>query len=110
MVEENRRRAAAVPKDIEDINPQEDIRVRILGTVLSKNEESVNLDDGTGTTEVFLEDNTLEDLEENQRIRVLGRVLPTPESFEIQGEVVQDFDNVDSELLNRVKKVVNTTE
>lgn len=107
---ETQRRAPAVEKDVEDIEPQNDIRVRVVGTVISKDENSVSLDDGTGTVEVFLEEETIEEIEENTRIRVLGRVLPTPDSFEIQGEIVQDFENVDPELYDRVKKVVNTTQ
>lgn len=107
---ENQRRAPARPKKIEEIEPQSDIRVRIVGTVLSVEDDSVSLDDGSGTVEVFLEEDDLEEVEENQRIRVLGRVLPTPDSFEIQGEIVQDFSSVDQELHDRVKKVVNTTE
>lgn len=107
---ENQRRAPARPRKVEDINPQSDIRVRITGTVLSVDEDSVSIDDGTGTVEVFLEDEHLEEIEENQRIRVLGRVLPTPDSFEIQGEILQDFSEVDQKLHDRVKKVVNTSE
>jgi uncharacterized protein YxjI len=107
---ENPRRAPARPKKIDEINQQNDIRVRITGTVLSKEDDSISIDDGSGTVEVFADEDSLEDLEENQRIRVLGRVLPTPDSFEIQGEIVQDFSGVDQELHDRVKKVVNTSE
>jgi uncharacterized protein YxjI len=107
---EDQRRAPARPKKIEEINPQSDIRVRITGTILSIEQDSVSLDDGSGTVEVFLEDEDIEDLEESQRIRVLGRVLPTPDSFEIQGEIVQDFSDIDQELHDRVKKVVNTSQ
>ncbi|MFB6291968.1 MAG: replication protein RepA [Candidatus Nanohaloarchaea archaeon] len=106
---ERQRRAPAVPKDIEEIDPKDDIRVRVIGTIIDVEEDSVAVDDGTGTVEVFLEEDDLEAVEENQRIRVLGRVLPTPESFEIQGEIVQDFEDVDPELYDRVKKVVNTS-
>lgn len=106
---ENQRRAPARPKNIEEIDPRDDIRVRVIGTVLSKEEDSISLDDGTGTVEVFLEDEKMEDLEENQRIRIFGRVLPTPDSFEIQGEIVQDFSNIDPELYSRIKKVVSTS-
>lgn len=104
------RRAPARPKNVEEIDPQNDIRVRVIGTVLSLDEDSISLDDGTGNVEVFLEDEQMEDLKEGQRIRILGRVLPTPDSFELQGEVVQDFSEVDPELYDRVKKVVNTNE
>jgi len=106
---ENQRRAPARPKNIEEIDPRDNIRVRVIGTVLSKEEDSISLDDGTGTVEVFLEDEKMEDLEENQRIRIFGRVLPTPDSFEIQGEIVQDFSDIDPELYSRIKKVVSTS-
>ena len=104
------RRAPARPKNVEEIDPQNDIRVRVIGTVLSLDKDSISIDDGTGNVEVFLEDEQMEDLKEGQRIRILGRVLPTPDSFELQGEVVQDFSEVDPELYDRVKKVVNTNE
>ena len=106
---ENQRRAPARPKNIEEIDPKDDIRVRVIGTVLSVEDDSISLDDGTGTVEVFLEEEKMSDLEENQRVRILGRVLPTPDSFEIQGEIVQDFSSVDPELYSRVKKVVSTS-
>ena len=107
---EDQRRAPARPKKIKEIDPQSDIRVRITGTILSIEQDSVSLDDGSGTVEVFIEEENLEELEESQRIRVLGRVLPTPDSFEIQGEIVQDFSGINQELHDRVKKVVNTNE
>jgi len=107
---EQMRRAPARPKSIDEIDPQNDIRVRVIGTVLSIDEDSISLDDGTGSVEVFLEEEQLEDVEESQRVRVLGRVLPTPDSFELQGEALQDFSEVDPELHDRVKKVVNTNE
>ncbi|MFB6213498.1 MAG: hypothetical protein ABEJ07_02975 [Candidatus Nanohaloarchaea archaeon] len=107
---ENQRRAPGIPKDIEDIDPRDDIRVRVVGTVITREDSSVAVDDGTGTVEVFLDDDQLDEVDENQRVRVIGRVLPTPDSFEIQGEVVQDFSDVDPELHDRVKKVVNTSE
>lgn len=107
---DDRRRAPAELKDIAKISPETDIRVRVVGTILSKDEDSITLDDGTSSVEVFFEEEVLEDLKEGNRVRVFGRVLPTPDSFELQGEIVQDFESVDSELYDKVKKVVNTTE
>ncbi|MFB6244786.1 MAG: hypothetical protein ABEJ03_00380 [Candidatus Nanohaloarchaea archaeon] len=107
---EQQRRAASVPKKVSDIDPRDDIRVRVSGTVISRGEDSISLDDSTGTVEVFMQEEKLEPIEENDRVRVLGRVLPTPDSFEIQAEIIQDFNDVDSELRDRVKKVVNSSE
>ncbi|MDY6770542.1 MAG: hypothetical protein SV186_01135 [Candidatus Nanohaloarchaea archaeon] len=100
------RRAPARPRQITDINPREDIRVRIVGTVLEKDDDSIMLDDGTGTTEVFLDQEDIEELEENDHIRILGRVLPTPDSFEIQGEIVQHMEGLNMDLYEQVKNLV----
>jgi uncharacterized protein YdeI (BOF family) len=102
------RTAPARPKKVEEINPKQDLKVRVTGTLVSVENDSVSLDDSTGTVEIFLEDDMIDGLEEGQRVRVFGRVLPTPDSFEIQGEIVQDFSNVDPELQSRVKKIVST--
>ncbi|MFB6199973.1 MAG: OB-fold nucleic acid binding domain-containing protein [Candidatus Nanohaloarchaea archaeon] len=107
---EQQRRKAAKPKNVEDIDPQRDIRVRIVGTVLSLEDESITVDDGTGTVEVFMNEESLEEVEEGEKARIMGRVLPTPDGFEIQAEVVQDFSSVDTELYDKVKKIVNTSE
>ncbi len=109
-MDEQRRRAAAVPKNIEDIDPQTDIRARIVGTAISIEEESLTLDDGTGSVEVFVQEEDIEDIEENQRLRVLGRILPTPDSFEVQAEVVHQLQEDEADLYDRVKKIVNTSE
>lgn len=105
---DQQRRAAAIPKEISEIDPKEDIRVRIVGTVISMEDDSVSLDDGSGTVEVFMQEEQIEDIEENQSIRVLGRVLPTPDSFEVQAEIVQDFSEVDKDTYDRVKKIVKS--
>ena len=105
---DEQRTAPARPKKVEEIDPKQDLKVRVTGTIVSVENDSVSLDDSTGTVEIFLEDDMIDGLEEGQRVRVFGRVLPTPDSFEIQGEIVQDFSNVDPELQSRVKKIVST--
>lgn len=101
-----RKRSPAVPKKIEKIDPEEDVRVRILGTVLEKREDSAVIDDGSKTVEAFLDEEDLEKMSENQKVRIFGRVLPTPDSFEIQGEIIQDMDDLNFELYNKVKEIV----
>jgi hypothetical protein len=108
--QQQQRRAPAKPKNIEDIDSQRDIRARVVGTVISVEEESVTVDDGTGSVEIFMQEDDIENIEENDKIRVLGRVLPTPDSFEIQAEIVHSLEDVDMETYNRVKKIVNTSE
>lgn len=91
----------AVPKKVEAIKPEKDVRVRLLGTVIGKEDDSILLDDGSGSVEIFLDEEDLKRIEEKNKIRVLGRVLPTPESFEIQGELVQEMDDLDFDLYNK---------
>lgn len=108
--QQQQRRAPAKPKNIEEIDPQRDIRTRVVGTVISLEEESVTVDDGTGSVEIFMQEDDIEGVEDNDKIRVLGRVLPTPDSFEIQAEIVHSLEDVDMETYNTVKKIVNTSE
>ncbi len=99
------RRAPARQRKIEEIDPKNDIRVRIACTVLEKNEDSILVDDGTGTTEIFVDKEDLEGIEEEKTIRVIGRVLPTPDSFEIQGEIIQEMNGVELDLYDEVLKI-----
>lgn len=103
MPPEQNRRHPAVLKDIESINSETDVRVRIIGTVLEVREDSIMLDDGTGTTEVFLNAEDVDTVQNGMRIRVFGRVLPTPDDFEIQGELVQDMTDLDMETYKEVR-------
>lgn len=95
------KRDPALPRNVEEIDPEADVRVRLLGTVIEKEGDSIVLDDGSGSVEIFLDEEDLKSIEEKNKIRVLGRVLPTPESFEIQGELVQEMDDLDFELYNK---------
>ncbi len=99
------RRAPAKLRSIDEVNPREDIRIKIVCTVIDKKEDSVVVDDGTGKTEVFLDTEELEEIDEKKRVRIFGRVLPTPESFELQGEIVQEMDDVDFDLYKKVLEV-----
>lgn len=100
------RREPSKPRNVEDIDPQSDVRVRILGTVLEKRDDSVVMDDGTGTVEVFLDGEELDTIKDGQRIRIFGRVLPTRESFELQADIVQDMTDLDMEDYNAVRDAV----
>ncbi len=99
-------RESFTPRTIEAIDPDRDRFVRIFGTVIQKNEDSIMVDDGTGSLEVFLDAEPLKDLAEKQTVRIFGRILPTPDSFELQGEIVQDADGVDRDTYNTVMQNV----
>lgn len=96
------------PKELNSIDPENDVNVRIVGTIVTVNENSFVLDDSSAAKEVFTQENVSEDLiEEGSTVRVYGRVLPTPDDYEIEASVVQDMSEVDLEKFNKVKKVVS---
>lgn len=102
MPQERQQRQAAVPRDVADIDPETDARVRVLGTVLEVRQDSLMLDDGSGTVEVFVDAEDREAVADGQRVRVFGRVLPTADAFEVQGELIQDMTELDMETYERV--------
>jgi RNase P/RNase MRP subunit p29 len=96
------RRMPALSKKISEISPN-DIRVRILGTVIDKKDNILVIDDGSGKIQVTF--NEPVKFETNHLVRVFGRVMPLEEGFEIQGELVQDMNNVDLELYRKVEEL-----
>lgn len=80
----------------------------MVGSVIDRGEESITVDDGTGTVEVFVEEEQVEGIEEGDEVRILGRVLPAPDGFELQAEALHSLE-IDRKLHDRIKKVVNTT-
>lgn len=96
------RRLPSVERKISEIRP-EDIRVRILGTIIDKKGNSVVIDDGTGKIHVtFGEDVSVEI---NQFVRIFGKVIPLEKGFQIDGEIIQDMEKLDKGLLRRVEEL-----
>lgn len=85
------RRVAEIGKD--------DVRVRLLGTVIDSNENIVVLDDGTGKISVVFRDPV--GIETGKTVRIFGRVMPAEDGFEIEGEILQDMSNVDVGLYRK---------
>jgi hypothetical protein len=111
VMAENQRRAPgapAEPVEIDDIDPQADVRGRVVGSVIDLGEDSLTVDDGTGSVEVFADNEQLEDVDEQDTVRILGRILPAPEGFELQAEALHVL-SVDRETYDTVKKIVKTT-
>ncbi|MDY6769029.1 MAG: OB-fold nucleic acid binding domain-containing protein [Candidatus Nanohaloarchaea archaeon] len=106
MPEPDNQRQAATPRDVTDIDAENDVRVRVLGTVLETRQDSLMLDDGTGTVEVFVDADDLDQVQDGQRVRVFGRVLPTADSFELQAELVQDMADLDMDMYEEVVDAV----
>jgi len=92
------RRMPAYEKKIAEIS-KNDIRVRLLGTVIDSRENIVVIDDGTGKINVTFADPV--DVKANKLIRVIGRVMPSEDGFEIEGEILQDMSGIDVALYRK---------
>jgi hypothetical protein len=99
---ENQRRLPSVARKISDIK-SEDRRVAVIGTVIGNEGNTIVLDDGTGKLNARFEEPVAMEL--NKPARVFGRVMPTENGFDLQGEVAQDMSALDMELLKKVEEL-----
>jgi len=98
----NQRMLPSVDRKISEIK-EDDIRVRVLGTVIDKTDKSIAVDDGTGKITANFEESINTELK--QMVRVFGRVIITAEGPELQGEVLQDMSKLDMELYKKVSEI-----
>jgi len=99
-----RRRLPSVEKSIADIQPETDVRVRLIGTVIDTTPNSVVIDDGTGKLEIYLGEEP--NVKQGQLVRVITRVLPLIDGFECRGEAIQDLDGFDLDLYKKARKLI----
>ena len=104
-----RKRVASVERQIADIVPDKDIRVRILGTVLDVSENIILIDDGSSKAEVqFDAPDDVAGLERGQLVRVIARVLPLIDGFALRGEAVQNLADFDMQLFKRARDIISS--
>ena len=94
---EFQRRLPSIYRKISDVKP-EDIRICIIARIIDIQDNVVVLDDGTGqATAVFDEVSAKPD----SLVRVFGRVIHKEKGFELQGEIIQDMENLDLEIYRK---------
>jgi hypothetical protein len=106
MAEERlvKRRLPSIEKNIIDIQPESDVRVRLMGIVIDSTPNSIVIDDGTGKVEVYFGEEP--NIKQGQRVRVITRILPQIDGFECRGEVVQLLDGLDINLYKQSKLIL----
>ncbi|MFH0832417.1 MAG: replication protein RepA [Candidatus Aenigmatarchaeota archaeon] len=92
------RKLPYVQRKISEINPEKDMRIRILGKVIDKSDGLFVIDDGSGKAEIVTDEN----VELGDAIRVLARVLPLEDGFELRAEIVQDMHALDMDLYKKI--------
>jgi uncharacterized protein YdeI (BOF family) len=88
---------------VKDLN-KDLTRVAFVGTVVSRNDTVMSflLDDGSGTVNVIVNDADMFGLlSDGQIVRVMGRIWGEGADLEVQGDIVQDFSNLDLTLFKK---------
>lgn len=101
------RRLPAVPRNIIDIAPEKDVRVRIFGRIIDKKDGTIIVDDGTSTAQIVTEEQTdakgvVHPCEIDDMVCVFARVLPLEDGYELRGEIVQNRNSLDMGLYKKV--------
>lgn len=91
------KRSAAVRRQISKIDKAKDIRVRIIGKVVDKYNDSVLLQDETGSREVKMDPSFAQALNKNEIIRVFCKVVED----DLICELIQDMNNLDVDLYTK---------
>jgi hypothetical protein len=94
------RRHPALARKIAEINPESDIRVRLLGRVADKSDSSFIIEDDSGRAEIIADDIDLI-FNKDDLVRVFARVLPLEDGFELRAEIIQDMSNLNMDLYKK---------
>lgn len=98
-----------VQKKISDINPLVDSKLKILGFVVDKKEDTVVLDDGSGKIRVVIDiPGLIEKAGVDKLVRVFGSLVPVEgNNSEIRAEIVQDLSGLDINLYKTTNELYN---
>jgi len=94
-------------KNIVEIS-DEDFLIWVEGIIITLSKNKLVLDDGTASIEVLANEPDMEGLKEKDFVRVLGRVFPTPEGFEIHADIIKKINFSDLELYKEVIELWKT--
>jgi len=97
-----------IKRIITKINPDTDLKVKLMGFVVDKKDDMIMLDDGSGKVKVFVDiPGMIEKININQLVRVFGSTLPTEDGFEIKADAIQELSNLNINLYKKVEELYN---
>jgi len=94
-----------VKKAIDEINPEVDYKVKIIGLVVDKTDSSIVVDDGKNKAKVFLDPEWMERVDIHHLIAVFGSIIPSDEGIEIKADAVQDLTGLNLNLYKKVEEL-----
>ena len=77
--------------------------VAISGVVVSRDDNGVFTDDGSGQIMVAISN----DIEQGRYARIFGRAVMYEGNLQIIGDILQDLNDIDKQLHNRLKKLLS---
>lgn len=94
---EQKKRLPAIPSKVSSL--PESGRVSVIGTLVDFDDDSVIIDDGTGSVACRLSEETIKNcpLEKGGVLRVIGRMSGN----DITAEIIQDFNGFDAKLYDK---------
>ena len=99
-------RIAAKERKISEIDSEKDIRVRIMGTVIAKSDDSITIDDGKDRMEIFFDDKDMIGRHSvGSLMRIIARVIPSIDGFELKGECIQDLKGLDIKAYKEIREI-----
>ena len=94
---EIRRRKPYVEMSIKELK-EDNSKVSVSGIVICRDEKGLILDDKSGQISVLINN----DVKEGNYVRVFGTLINFEESIEVQGEILQNLNNIDKRLHQKV--------
>ncbi len=91
-----------VKKKIEEINPDIDYRVKVVGLIVDKTDDTIVIDDGNSKVRVFVDMDIMEKMEIHQFVAVFGSTIPSDRGFDLKAHAVQNLSGLDLNLYKRV--------
>jgi uncharacterized protein YdeI (BOF family) len=98
------RKAPFKEKFVKDLDFS-DFKVAVSGSIINLRDSGFLFADGSG--EVYINTSGMENLQsrkEKDLVRIMGRIMPYENGFEIQAEIIQDLNGVDMGALKRIKE------
>jgi len=93
---------AYTEKLIKDVNA-DDKKVAISGYLISKEEHSIVIDDGSSEIPIFFDQLNVPN---GKYFRIFGRVIPHEEGLQIQADLIQDLSSMDYELYKKMLAIM----
>ncbi|NOR84685.1 hypothetical protein GQ473_01065 [archaeon] len=96
----------AAETSISDINDGTINKIRVIGSIVSKEDYGFILDDTTGALKIIADKSASNSLTEKTPVQVIGRVLKTEESFELRADFVNKLEGINLKLYRKVNNAI----